>query len=108
MSIKVFPNIIYKIVRKLENQYRPEKIILFGSYAWGKATRHSDVDLFIIKKTNRRHIDRSVKVCEILDKENNIVALDPIVYTPDEVNDRLKIGDDFIRRILNKGKILYE
>jgi len=92
---------------KIKKEYKPEKIILFGSFAWGKPTRHSDIDLFIIKRTNQRHIDRSVEVAKILNEENKIFAIEPLVYTPQEVAYRLKIGDPFIKKIINKGESLY-
>lgn len=99
--------IIKQMAEKIQMQYRPDKIILFGSYAWGKPTKHSDIDLFIIKKTKKRHIDRSVQIRKILNEENGIFALDPIVYTPDETRQRIKIGDDFIRKIMTEGVVLY-
>lgn len=99
--------IIKKISKKIEREYHPEKIILFGSYAWGKPGRYSDIDLFIIKKTKARHLDRSVEIRKILDEENGKVALDPIVYTPDEAKNRIKLGDDFIKKIFTKGIVLY-
>lgn len=99
--------IIATIVKKIKKEYQPEKIILFGSYAWGKPTKHSDIDLFIIKETHERHIDRSVRVAEILDEEGGVFAIEPWVYTPGEVSQRLKIGDPFIKKIIEKGKILY-
>lgn len=99
--------IIKKISNKIEKEYHPEKIILFGSYAWGKPGKCSDIDLFIIKKTKARHLDRSIEVRKILDEENGMVALDPVVYTPDETKYRIKLGDDFIKKILTKGMVLY-
>lgn len=100
-------NIIQVMAEKIQREYNPQRIILFGSYAWGKPDKHSDIDLFIIKKTSQRHIDRSVEIRKILDEENGMFALDPIVYTPQEVNRRLKMGDDFVRKILTKGVVLY-
>lgn len=94
-------------MEKIKRQYKPEKIILFGSYAWGKPTRESDIDLFIIKDTNARGIDRSVEIRTILDEENAIFPLDVLVYTPNEMKRRLEIEDDFVKEILEKGKILY-
>lgn len=100
--------IINRIVEKIKKEYQPEKIILFGSYAWGKPSKHSDIDLFIIKETQERHIDRSVTVAEILDEESGIFVIEPWVYTPGEVSQRLKIDDPFIKKIIEKGKILYD
>lgn len=99
--------IIQRISEKIQREYRPQKIILFGSYVWGKPGKYSDIDLFIIKKTKARHLDRSVEIRKILDEENGMVALDPIVFTPDETKYRIKLGDDFIKKILTKGMVLY-
>lgn len=99
--------IINRIVEKIKREYQPEKIILFGSYAWGKPTKHSDIDLFIIKDTTARGIDRAVEVRKILDEENAMFPLDVLVYTPNEMKRRLEIGDDFVKDIIDKGKILY-
>lgn len=109
MKNSQFPRqIIKKIAEKIIREYQPEKIILFGSYVWGKPDKHSDIDLFIIKKTKDRHIDRSVTVREILEQENGKIALNPIIYTPKETEHRIKLGDDFIKKIITKGIILYE
>ncbi|MEK6828173.1 MAG: nucleotidyltransferase domain-containing protein [Nanoarchaeota archaeon] len=99
--------LIKSMTKKIRDKYNPEKIILFGSYAYGRPKKDSDVDLLIIKRTNARHIDRSVKIREILKEENRFVAIEPLVYTPEEVNKRLKLEDDFIKTILEKGVILY-
>lgn len=99
--------IILKICQKIKEAYRPEKIILFGSYAYGKPTRDSDIDLFIIKDDARRPIERNVEIRRIVAEENKKIALTPMVYTPEEVQYRLSIGDDFIEEVLTKGKILY-
>ncbi len=97
---------IKKIAKRIEEKYKPEKIILFGSYAWGKPTRDSDADLFIIKKTQERKIKRIQRVFSFLrDKD---ILLDVLVYTPKEVEMRLKIGDFFIEDIIKNGKLIYE
>lgn len=95
------------ITQKIKDNYNPEKIILFGSYAYGKPKKDSDIDLLIIKKTNARHIDRSTKVRKILQEENRLIAIEPLVYTPEEIAQRVEIEDDFIRNIMNEGKVLY-
>ena len=108
MSVnKETKKIILSMVEKIKTEYKPEKIILFGSCAWGKSIKGSDVDLFIIKKTGERHIDRAIRVCEIIDKENCLVGVDVLVYTPDELSYRLNIGDVFIKKVLNEGEVLY-
>ena len=99
--------LIKSIAKKLKEKYKAEKIILFGSYAEGNPRKDSDIDLLIIKKTKARHIDRAVLVRKILKDENRIVAIDPLVYTPDEINKRLELEDDFVKNMLDNGAVLY-
>ncbi len=96
---------IQSVVKRIAESYKPEKIYLFGSFAWGKPTKDSDVDLFIIKNTEARHLDRDKTVRRIINRE---LPADLLIYTPQETQRRLGIGDFFIRNILQKGKILYE
>jgi len=103
--------VIKKIVDILVKEYHPDKIILFGSYAYGKPTEDSDIDLLIIKAIDeKRRIDRIVEVRRLV--HNSIkrigIPFSPIVLTKEELYNRLEIGDDFIEEITNKGKVLYE
>ncbi len=59
---KKIRKIISEVVEKIKRDYQPEKIILFGSYAYGTPTEDSDIDLFIIKDTDKRRVDRFVEV----------------------------------------------
>lgn len=99
--------LLSRMVEKIKRHYQPEKIILFGSYAWGNPTKDSDIDLFIIKDTEERHMDRAVRVREIIYEENRLVPLEVLVYTPVEVRQRLKLGDDFIGKIIEEGQVLH-
>lgn len=99
--------IIKQIAKKIASKYKPDKIILFGSYAYGKPKRDSDIDLLIIKETKARHIDRAVKVREIIKDENRFVAIEPLVYSPREIRQRLEMEDDFIKNIMERGIVLY-
>jgi predicted nucleotidyltransferase len=97
---------ILKIVEKIEKEYGPEKIVLFGSYAYGEPNRDSDIDLLIVKETNERPIDRRVRIRRIVDIREPI-SFSPIVVTPKELAFRLSMGDQFFKEILNKGETLY-
>lgn len=99
--------LIHKITEKIKSQYQPEKIILFGSYAWGVPGKDSDVDIVIIKKTEQKHRQRMLTVRRMLSEENALVGIDILVYTPEEVDERLKIGDSFLSKIFKKGDVLY-
>jgi predicted nucleotidyltransferase len=96
---------IQKIADKIAAEYKPEKIILFGSYAWGKPHRDSDLDFLIVKKTDDSAIKRSMDVDRLFFPRE--FAMDFLVYTPDQIEQRQKIGDPFMAAISNKGKILY-
>jgi predicted nucleotidyltransferase len=99
--------LISEVVEKIKKEYQPEKIILFGSYAYGKPTEDSDIDLFIIKDTDKRRIDRFIEVSPLVENPDCHIPISPLVYTPTEVSDRLAMGDDFIKEVLNKGEVLY-
>lgn len=87
-------------------KYRPEKIILFGSHAWGKPKKDSDIDILIIKKTTGNPYKRIPEARSYLHNINQ--AFDILVMKPEEVEKRLKLGDFFIEEIIKKGKVLYE
>lgn len=99
--------IISRIVEKIKIQYKPKKIILFGSYAWGNPTKDSDLDLLIVKETNEKHRERSLSIRKILSEENRLIGIDILVYTPEEFSNRIKMRDSFISKILRKGEVLY-
>ncbi len=100
--------IVSEIVEKLKREYKPLKIILFGSYAYGNPTEDSDIDLLILKNTDERRVDRFVQVKRIIYNPNCKIPVSPLVYSPEELEERLRIGDDFIKEIIQKGTILYE
>lgn len=99
--------IVSRIIEKIKTFYQPEKIILFGSYAWGSPTKDSDIDLFIVKKTNQKHRQRMLTVRRLVSEENGLVGMDILVYTPEEITERLRINDSFISKIFKRGKVFY-
>ena len=96
-----------EIVRRVVDGYQPEKIILFGSYAYGRPSADSDLDLLIIKKTSERFIDRWTNVRKIVSDPKRSIPFEPLVLTPQEVKERLAIGDQFIEEIITKGEVVY-
>jgi uncharacterized protein len=101
-------NIIKNIVNTIE-KYEPEKIILFGSYAYGNPSENSDIDLFVIKENNKNLRDLKFKIKrDLLDYIcNENVELDLFIDNNENINYRLSIGDLFYNEILTKGKVLY-
>jgi len=95
------------IVERLRVDYAPQKIILFGSYAYGTPQHDSDIDLLIIKETADRVLDRWIDVQRILSDPRRYVPLETLIMTPQEVMQRLERGDQFLEEILDKGRVLY-
>ena len=107
MVTVAYKEAIKNIVQTLKYEYKPEKIILFGSYAYGKPNADSDIDLLIIKNTKRRPIDRWMEVKRILRDFSRILPVSPFVYTAAEIKERMAMKDFFLEEILKKGKVLH-
>jgi len=99
---------IRNIVDKLKKEYKPDKIILFGSYAYGQPDWDSDIDMCIIKETKDRPIDRRVTVARIVSDPKRLIPFEPLVLSPGEVKKRLQAGDQFLQEIFDRGEVLYE
>ncbi len=106
-DLKTVPKVIKNMAEKLVAEYAPQKVVMFGSYSYGHPGPDSDVDLLIIKETSKRFIDRWAEVQRILTGMHRSIPVETLVLTPQEVENRLSIGDQFIKEILEKGKVLY-
>jgi predicted nucleotidyltransferase len=98
---------ITDIVEQIIADYQPEKIILFGSYAYGQPRPDSDIDLLIVKTTSERPIDRRLTVRRMVYSPQRRIPFSPLVLTPSEIDERLESGDDFLEEIFQRGKKLY-
>jgi predicted nucleotidyltransferase len=96
--------VIRRFARQVAEKFRPDKIILFGSYAYGTPNADSDVDILVVMPA-RNEIDQSVRIELATDPP---FPLDLIVRTPKNLKWRLEEGDWFLREITAKGKVLYE
>ena len=83
----------------------PEKIILFGSYAYGKPTEDSDIDLLVIMPFEGHPAYQAVKIRMQI---KSPMALDLLVRTPEFVAKRIEMGDFFMQDVMAEGKVLYE
>ncbi len=101
------PNIpaaaIRRFARQIAERFHPEKIVLFGSYAYGTPHNESDVDLLVIMPCHNA-IDQSVRITMALDHP---FSLDLIVRTPKQIERGLKDHNWFLHEITTKGKVLY-
>lgn len=92
-------------VHRLVEEYEPEKVILFGSYAYGEATDDSDVDLLVVMPQERSNARKSV---EIRFKLRPGFPLDLLVRSAEHVAQRVAWNDFFMRDVVEKGKVLYD
>lgn len=95
-----------RAVKRIAETLHPEKIILFGSYAYGNPTPDSDVDLLVVMKGDEPEVERYLAVCRLL--RPRPFATDILVRTPHEIETALRKGDFFIQEIVTQGKLLYE
>lgn len=99
--------VLKKILDKLITDYQPERVILFGSYAWGLPHEDSDLDLLIIKETEARPLDRCYETRMMVSEVQGTTPVDIFVLTPREMDDRLAVMDPFVQEIVNRGIELY-
>jgi len=102
---KLLEEELSRILEVLKRDYRPERVILFGSLAEGDIHEWSDIDLFIVKKTAKRPIDRILEVSRLIKPK---IGIDLFIYTPDEFGALVKEKFSFLSGVVEKGKVLYE
>jgi predicted nucleotidyltransferase len=95
---------IRALAREIAERFQPQKIILFGSYAYGQPHADSDVDLLVVMPA-WNEISKAGRITCAVDPP---FPLDVIVRTPENLQWRLEEGDWFLREIMSKGKLLYE
>ena len=96
---------IKEILKQIVEKYKPERVILFGSGVKGEFSKDSDLDFLIIKEevppVGR---ERARELRRMIEKK---VAVDFLIYRPEEFETRVRIGDPFLKAILKEGKVLY-
>ncbi|MBI1902808.1 MAG: nucleotidyltransferase domain-containing protein [Planctomycetia bacterium] len=96
--------VIRGFAERVAKRFQPEKIILFGSYAYGTPHEDSDVDILVVM-TARNELDQAVRIRLGVDYN---FPLDLLVRTPKNLGWRMAEGDSFLREIMTHGKVLYE
>ncbi len=96
---------INEFSRAIAEKFQPEKIIFFGSYAYGHPNQDSDVDLLVVLPFEGRPVQKAIEIRRALRAP---FPLDLLVRTPQKIQERLKMGDFFIRDIVQKGLVVYE
>jgi len=98
-------DMIEEFGQRIGRQFGADKVILFGSYAHGRPTEDSDVDILVIGPFEGRSVDKSVQIRLKLRPE---FPVDIIVRTPEKVRRRIEMGDEFMREVVDEGRVLYE
>ena len=96
---------IADICRRIAEEFKPEKIILFGSHAYGVPTPDSDIDLLVVMQYEG---DYFLEASKIRRRLGLMTPMDLLVRTPEQLQYRLDIGDRFMREIVERGKVMYE
>jgi predicted nucleotidyltransferase len=96
--------VIRRYARAIAEEFQPEKIILFGSYAYGTPHDDSDVDLLVVMPA-RNQLDQAYRIRRAVRAP---FPMDLIVRTPARVRQRLEEGESFLTTVMSKGKVIYE
>ena len=94
------------LAKVIVERFDPEKIILFGSHAYGKPRPSSDVDLLVVMETPLTPREQRLIISRTLSPKP--FGIDIIVRTPTDLQQRIAMGDYFLRDIVRKGKVIYE
>jgi predicted nucleotidyltransferase len=96
---------IQALAECIAHEFHPQRIILFGSYAWGKPTPDSDVDLLVILPFDGKSWQMASR---IRSQARPLFPIDLMVRSPEQVSVRLKQGEPFLKEITDQGIVLYE
>jgi predicted nucleotidyltransferase len=95
---------IRRYAKKIASKFDPDRIILFGSYAYGQPHEWSDVDLLVVMRAH----DETNQAIRIINSLEAPFSLDLIVRTPEKIERDWRDGDWFLREVLAKGKVIHE
>jgi uncharacterized protein len=96
--------LIQNLASQIAREFKPEKIILFGSYAYGRPTPDSDVDMLVVLRFNGKPVRKAI---EIRNRLRPRLPLDLLVRTPEQIANRIVQNDWFMREIIDGGRTLY-
>ena len=96
---------IDELTSQIVREFNPERVILFGSHAYGEPTKDSDVDILVVLPFKGKPVRKAI---EIRNRISAKIPLDLIVRTPQQIAERVAQNDWFIREIVERGRVLYE
>lgn len=101
----VTPQQIQQFCEEIAHEFQPERIVLFGSHAYGKPHPFSDVDLLVVMPFEGSPLQQAARILTKLEPQ---MSVDLLVRTPEQVRQRLAMQDSFMREIMEHGKVAYE
>ena len=103
---KLNANILKDMTSRLVKEFSPEKIILFGSHAWGNPNQDSDLDMMVVvSDSDERPSKRAQRAYRCLRGIN--VPKDILVKTSKEINKFIKVKASLEAEVMERGKVLY-
>lgn len=103
---RVTPALLREVVQRIVQAVDPDKIVLFGSYAYGHPHRDSDLDILVIMPSDKPRWQRAIPLYEAL--RGLLLPKDLVVYTPEEVEEWADVPQAFVTTAMRKGRVLYE
>lgn len=96
---------IESITEQMVQKYHPLKVVLFGSAVRGIPEHVNDLDFLVVKNdVPETGLERMRELDELIERN---VAADILVYREDELEERIRLGDPFVKGILEEGRVLY-
>ena len=105
VGVRVSRNDIDAIAARIGAEFLPDRVILFGSYAYGTPSPSSNVDLLVIMEHKGRGMSQAL---EIVRRVESRIPIDLVVRTPREIRQRLAWNDFFLKEVMQRGQVLYE
>lgn len=103
--LRIPDEIIQELISRIAARFHPQRIILFGSYARGEPQPESDVDLLVVMDSDLRETEQALQIRQHV---NPRFGVDILVVSPSRLEERLKLGDWFLREVIETGRVVYE
>ena len=98
-------NQISQLTQRIVRRFSPERVILFGSHAYGTPHPDSDVDLLVLLSFEGKSLRKTLEILNAVDPP---FAVDLLVRRPDDAARRYAEGDPLMREAIDRGMVLYE
>lgn len=101
-------NQINLVCSEIAREFHPDRIVLFGSHAYGKPRLGSDVDLLVVMPFQGSPFRQASVILGHVVRTVGVVPMDLLVRTKEQISERIQMGDSFIREIIERGRVMYE